>query len=136
MSPRTKQNLLNAMKCEAFESATYSRFAAHARMESDWDLAKAFQDDADGNRTRHFAKEAALEGLVAQTPENLRNAIDAETDECKTYTQFALEAKQDGDLTVANEFEEICRDKTNRCARLEGLLADMGVHSHIRTIEA
>ena len=136
MSPRTKQNLLNAMKGEAFESATYSRFAAQARMDSDWDLARTFQESADGNRTRNFAREAALDGLVAQTPENLRNAIDAETDECKMYTQFALEARTDDDLSVAAAFEEICRDKADRCARLEDLLQDMGVHSNIRTVEA
>jgi rubrerythrin len=124
------------MKGEAFESATYSRFAAQARMDSDWDLAKVFQDCADGNRTGHFAREAALDGLVAQTPENLRNAIDAETDECKTYTQFALDARQDGDLSVAAAFEKICRDKAARCAKLEDLLQDMGIHSSVRTVEA
>ena len=64
MSPRTKQNLLNAMKGEAFESATYSRFAAHARMDSDWDSAKAFQDSANCDRTGHFAREAALDGRL------------------------------------------------------------------------
>ena len=136
MSPRTKQNLLNAMKGEAFESATYSRFAAHARMDSDWDSAKAFQDSANCDRTGHFAREAALDGLVAQTPENLRNAIDAETDECKRYTQFALEARQDGDLGVATAFEDICRDKEDRCTALDGRLQDMGSHSHIKTFGA
>jgi len=122
------------MKGEAFESATYSRFAAHARMDSDWDLAKALQDSADSNRTRHFAREAALDGLVAQNPDNLRNAIASETNECKMYTQFALEARQDGDLGIASAFEEICRDKANRCATLDGLLQDMGIHSQIKTV--
>jgi rubrerythrin len=134
MSPRTKQNLANAMKSAAFESATYSRFAAHARMDSDWDLARTFQDSADVIRTGDFAKEARLDDLVEQTPENLRNAIDAETDECKIYTQFALEARQDGDLLVADAFEEICRERAHRRSLLDGLLQEMGIHSHIKTV--
>jgi rubrerythrin len=122
------------MRCEAFESATYSRFAAHARMDSDWELAKTFQDSADANRTQHFVREAALDGLVDETPENLRNAIDAETHECKMYTQFALEARDDGDIGVANAFEEICRDKAVRCTAMEGLLQSMGIHSHVKAV--
>jgi rubrerythrin len=136
MSPRTKQNLENAMKCDALESATYSRFAAHARMDSEWELARVFQDSADCDRTEHFAREAALEGLVEDSPENLRNALDAETKEFGMYRQFALEAADDGDLSVAAEFDNICRQKAGRCTRLEALLADMGFHSHIRTVGA
>ena len=122
------------MKCDALESATYSRFAAHARMDSDWELARVFQESADSDRTEHFAKEAALEGLIKESPENLRNAIDRETRQSLMYKQFALEATRDSDLSVAAEFESICSEKEVRCARLEALLADMGLHSRVRTI--
>ncbi len=124
------------MKCDAFESATYSRFAAHARTDSDWELAKLFQDSADDDRTLHFAREAELDGLVTESPENLRNALDAEREEFKMYSKFALEATADGDLAAAAAFEKICHERTSRCNRLEALLADMGLHSDIRTVGA
>jgi rubrerythrin len=127
---------MSAMNTDAFESATYSRFAAHARSDSDWELAKLFQDSADVDRTDNFAREAALEGLVEDSPENLRNAIDAETEELKMYRQFAIEAKADDDHAVAAAFDKMCADKTARCAKLKAVLADMGIHSHIRIVEA
>jgi rubrerythrin len=136
MNPRTKKNLLSAMKSDAFESATYSRFAAHARADSDWDLAKVFQDSADGGGTVTFAREAALDGLVADSPENLRNALDEEMEEIKMYTQFAHEAETDGDLEAAEAFETIRREKANQYAKMQALLAEMGLHSHIKTIGA
>jgi rubrerythrin len=133
MSPRTKQNLMSAMKTEASESATFSRFAAHARMESEWDLAETFQENADRDRIGHFAREAALAGLVAGTTDNLRSAIAGAVEECRMYTQFGLEATDDGDLNVATAFQDACREKANQCARLQILLDQAGSHSQSKT---
>ena len=52
------------MQTEAFTHAEYLRFAAHARRNEYWDLAKLFQDAADTDRTEHFATEAEVAGLV------------------------------------------------------------------------
>ena len=136
MSPRSKQNLMSAMQCDAFDAAKYGRLAARARMDSDWDLAEAFQESADDDRTEHFGKEAELGGIVASSPDNLRNAIDAETRELAMFTNFASEAKEDGDLGVAAVFERICSDKVERRARFEAVLADMGLHSDPQTVTA
>ncbi len=136
MSPRTKKNLTTATECDALDAAKYGRFAARARMDDDWELAKAFQATADSDRTEHFAKEAEMEGLVVSSPENLRNAIDAETREVEMFTQFARQATEDGDLGVASVFEQISRDKAKRRARFEAVLADMGLHSNPQTVTA
>jgi rubrerythrin len=136
MSPRTKKNLLTAMECDAFDAAKYSRFAAHARMDDDWQLAKAFQDTADLDRVDHFAKEAELEGLLSSSPDNLRNAIDEETKGRNLLAQFAQEAREDGDLSIAAALEAISRDKAERCARFEAILAEMGLRSNPHTVDA
>lgn len=134
MSPRTKRNLNIALERDAVDAATYSRFAARARSEDDWNLAQAFQETADRDRVDHFAKEAELERLIASSPDNLRNAIEVERKEAKMYSEFGREAKEDGDLDVASVFENISRDKAERCARFEGILEAMGIHGGIQTI--
>ena len=136
MSPRTKQNLMAAMQCDALDAVKFARFAARARMDDDWELAKAFQETADSDRTVHFSKEAELEGLIANSPDNLRNSIDEETKEIERFTEFARQATEDGDLGVASAFEQISLDKGERCARFEALLAEMGVHSNPQTLTA
>ncbi len=103
-------------------------------MNNDWELAKEFQETADSDRTKHFVKRAELEGLVASGPDNLRNAIDAESKEVAQFAQFAREAAEDSDLALASAFEKISRHKTERCARFEAMLADMGIHSNTQTV--
>jgi rubrerythrin len=134
MSPRTKKNLDNAMQCDGVNAAKYCRFAAHARMEGESTLAVAFQEAADSDRTKHFAKEAQLEALVATSPDNLRKAIESEKKEIEMFTQFAREAAEDRDHLAAATFEGIVRDKATRCARFQAVLENMGVHSSLQTV--
>lgn len=122
------------MQCDALDAAKYYRFAARARMDDDWELAKAFQRTADTDRTEYFAKEAELEDLIAGGSDNLRNAIDAEANEVKMFAQFALEARQDGDLDIAVILEDIGRQKAERCAAFEALLAEKGWHSNVHVV--
>lgn len=136
MSPRTKQNLVAAMQCDALNAAKFGRFAARARVDDDWELAKAFQETADSERTEHFSKEADVEGLVASSADNLRNTIDAETKEIQMVTDFARQATEDGDLAIALVFDQISRDKAERRARFEAVLADMGLHGNPQTVTA
>jgi rubrerythrin len=119
-----------AMQCDAFDAAKYGRLAARARMDSDWELAEAFQETADDDRTEHFANEAELGGLVASSPENLRNAIEAEAREITMFAEFARQAKEDGDLGIASVFQRICDDKTQRRTQFQAVLADMEDHSN------
>jgi rubrerythrin len=124
------------MECGALDAAKYQRFAACARMDGDWDLAKAFQDAADSDRTQHFSREAELEGVVGHNPDNLRNAIDAEKKEVDMFVQFAQEAIEDGDSNAAALFNRVSRDKTESCRRFQGMLEKMGFHSDVRNVVA
>lgn len=134
MRLRTKQNLFAAMQCDALDAAKFARFAMRARIDDDWELAKVFQETADTERTVHFSKKAELGGLIASSPENLRNAIDDEIKEVERFAEFAREAAEDRDFGIASVFEQISRDKAERRARFEAGLADMDLHSNPQTV--
>ena len=134
MTMRTRNNLLAAMRIDALDGAKYHRFAARARMDEDWSLARAFHETAQADECNHFAKEAELEGVVADSAENLRRAIQSEQAGIKTFERFAEEARHDHDLTAAALFEEIIRDKAEHCTGFEALLSEMGVHSEPQTV--
>jgi rubrerythrin len=135
MNPRTNRNLAHAMECAAMDATEYNRFAARARMEDEWGLAKLFQDMADTDRTEYFPKEAELAGLIASSPDNLRNAMDSDRKEIKMFIRFASEAKEDGDADISSMFEKLGRDRANRYAQFEAALRTMGVHSNVWTVD-
>jgi rubrerythrin len=107
MSARTKQNLNTAMQGEAFNHAKCLRFAAHARMNENWNVAQLFQTTADTDRREHFAEEADLAGCEASDTENLRSAIEGKRADAAMYGQFAREATADGDFVAAALFEKM-----------------------------
>ncbi len=133
MSPRTKKNLLSAMECDALNSAKYSRFAARRAWTTIGVLPKAFQDAADNCRTNHFAKEARLDALINNDPDNLRNSIATEQGQIVMYRQFERDAANDGEMDVAAAFERIIRDKEQRCAEFQKILESLGIHSNFET---
>ncbi|MFL6446707.1 MAG: hypothetical protein ACJ746_03335 [Bryobacteraceae bacterium] len=134
MNPRTRQNLITAMNCDATDAAKYSRFAARARLDENWQLARAFQDTADTDRAEHFPTEAELGGIILNSPENLRAAVDTERTEAAMLSTFAEQATADGDLEAASVFRKISLDKVERLARFEAVLGEMGVHGDVRTV--
>lgn len=107
MSPRTKQNLNTAMQSEAFNNAACLRFAARARMNENWVLAKLFQTAADTDRTEHFAEEAGLAGLEASDYENLAFVIEDKRADAARYGQFAKQATADSDFAAAELFKRM-----------------------------
>lgn len=134
MNPRTRQNLITAIHCDAVDAAKYSRFAARARMDDNWGLAKLFQESADIDRAEHFTREAELEHMISSSPDNLRAAVDTERTEIEKFDDFAEQATADGDLEAASVFRKIGRDKAQRLASFETALEELGVHSDIRTL--
>lgn len=135
MSPRTKSNLLTALDCDALNAAKYARFAARARKDDDWPLAQVFQDAAESARTEHFARQACLEALICNSPENLRDSIEAERSQIRLYEQFAREAEIDGDVCAASAFEQIVSDKRERLARFQQLLGNTGLLCDFQVVE-
>lgn len=112
ISARSRTNLLEAMRGEAFAFAKYKLFAKHARDNGDNELADLFDKTADQEYMEHFTEEADLLQLVGTDEQDVTDAIAGESFEVDTlYKQFAEEAHEDGDEQVAHRFEEIRRDE-------------------------
>lgn len=112
ISARSRKNLMEAMRGEAFAFAKYKLFAKHARNNGDNELADIFDRTADQEYMEHFVEQADLLQLVGTDEQDVTNAIAGESFEVDTlYKQFAEEAREDGDEQVAHRFEEIRRDE-------------------------
>jgi rubrerythrin len=112
MKPQTKDNLLTAMRGEAFAYLKYMLFAERARKNGHRDLADLFEATANVERLEHFAEEAELAGLIGSDEANLQDAIAGESNEVNTlYGEFAQQARTAGDQAVADRFGEIRRDE-------------------------
>jgi len=136
MTQRTKQNVTTAMQSESFVQATFLRYAAHARMDADWELAQIFQRIADSDRTRHFAEEGDLLQCGTNTADNLRAAINDQVGQIAMYSHFAQQAQEDGDLRAAHLFEEVRHEKESQRAELEAGLEKLGYSSNTQTVKA
>lgn len=124
ISPRSRKNLIDAMHGEAFAYAKYKLFAQQARKNGRLELADLFDKTADQEYLEHFAEEAELAGLAGTDEQDLNHAIAGESYEVETmYKQFAEEALADGDLQVADRFNEIRHDEAvHRSAFEEALI--------------
>jgi rubrerythrin len=112
VSGRSRQNLLEAMRGEAFAFAKYNLFARQARKNGRNELADLFDRTADQEYLEHFTELAELLQLVGTDEQDVTNAIAGESFEVDTfYKRFADEAREDGDEQVAHRFEEIRRDE-------------------------
>jgi rubrerythrin len=112
VSARSRQNLLEAMRGEAFAFAKYNLFARQARKNGRNELADLFDKTADQEYLEHFTELAGLLQLVGTDEQDVTNAIAGESFEVDTfYKRFADEAREDGDEQVAHRFEEIRRDE-------------------------
>lgn len=112
LAPRSRQNLLDAMKGEAFAYAKYKLFASQARKAGNLDLAELFDNTADQEFFEHFKEEADLLGLVGNDEQDLNHAIAGESFEVNSmYKDYAQQALEDGNDAVAKRFDEIRHDE-------------------------
>jgi rubrerythrin len=113
LSPKTTENLMTAIKGEAFAHAKYLLYADQARKNGNTELADLFEKTAKVERLEHLAEEAELVGLIGDDQANLKDAIKGESYEVETmYRDFAKQAKAAGDTKAADLFEEIRKDET------------------------
>lgn len=135
ISPRSRKNLLEAMRGEAFAYAKYKFFAKEARKNGRNELADLFDKTADQEFFEHFAEEAELLGLVGSDEQDLTHAIAGESFEVDTmYKNFAEEAFADGDGAVAHRFEEIRHDEAaHQLAFEEALVRLQTRERHMRS---
>jgi rubrerythrin len=128
MNAQTRDNLLAALHGEAFAHARYRLFAETARRSGDEDLAEMFDGIAAVELQEHFAELAALAELPGADADNLKVAIQDENDEVgNTYRSFAEQAREAGELAVADRFEEIRGDERAHIDALEAALERLEV---------
>ncbi len=132
ISERSRRNLLEAMRGEAFAYAKYKLFAKEARRNGRNELADLFDKTADQEFFEHFAEEAELLGLAGSDEQDLNYAIAGESYEVDTmYKQFMEQAKADGDDAVSHRFEEIRRDEAAHQLAFEEALIKLQTRDRI-----
>ena len=108
MHKTTRDNLVTAMKSEAFTHAKYLLFAERARKTGNPELAQLLEQTAKQELSEHFAEEAALAEIVRSDFDNLEDAIASESYGIESmYRDFAEQAFSAGDKAVGDLFEEI-----------------------------
>ena len=110
---KTEQNLLEAFAGESQANRKYLAFAKKADKEGYPQVAKLFRAAAEAETVHALAHLYAL-GLVRNTAENLRQAIEVETDEFKNmYPSMIKKAKEENNkaatrsFTYANKVEQV-----------------------------
>jgi rubrerythrin len=123
MNARTRDNILTAMRGEAYAHARYRLFAKAAGQSGDRDLEETLEGIAAVELHEHFAELAALAGIAGSDADNIQCAIRDESDEVEvTYRLFAEQARKDGEDEVAERFEEMREDELSHLKVLETAL--------------
>jgi rubrerythrin len=126
VNPQTRDNLMTAMKGEAFAYAKYMAYAQHARKSGNVSIANLFEQTAKVEHLEHFQELAELAQLAGTDADNLRDAIQGESQESQTmYPHFAEQAAAAGDSVVAERFREIAQDEMKHKNMFRDALASL-----------
>jgi rubrerythrin len=124
VSNATRQDMLTAMKAEAFAYAKYKLYSEQARKNGNEALAALFERTAADEFDKHFKEQAKYIGLVKSDHMNL---VDAMSGEYVEYTQMYLDmakrAEAAGDASSARYFTEIAADESNHRDAFKAALA-------------
>ena len=123
LSNSTRQDLLAAMKSEAFAYMKYTMFAEQARKNGNETLASILEHTAADELEKHFKAHAKLYGLLKTDHENLVNAMSAEFVESnQMYLQMATRAEAAGDVVAAKHFSDLAHDEIDHRDAFKGAL--------------
>ena len=112
LSNSTRQDLLSAMKNEAFAYLKYQLFAEQAHKNGNETLAGILEHTAADEYEKHFKEHAKLYGLLKSDHENLVNAMSAEfVESTQMYQDMAKRAEAAGDAAAAKHFSDLARDE-------------------------
>ena len=112
LHPRTRENLLRAMRREAFAFARYLLYATQARQHGRPEVAELFEKVADEEYFGHFTDQALELGLIGMEAENLHLAIEEEAFEAEVmYRDFQAQAEAVGDHGAAERFQRLREDE-------------------------
>jgi rubrerythrin len=128
MDAQTYDNILAAMRREAYAHARYLVFAGAARRRGEAHLASTFEGIAAVELHEHFAELAELIAAIGTDADNLAVAIRDENFEVEwKYPQFADQARAAGEFAVAERFAEMAEDEREHERTLEDALESLGV---------
>lgn len=131
MNETTRQNLLAAMRGEAYAHARYILYGDVAKSEGHHDAAELFYAAARTELYEHFAELAGLAGAVTTTADNLRTAYGGENFEVETmYLEYARQAQAAGEVAAARRFEEIRGDESRHREAFAAALGKLAAPTH------
>ncbi|HWD44019.1 MAG TPA: ferritin family protein [Actinomycetota bacterium] len=110
--PETRENLLRAMRREAYAFAMYLLYATQARRHGRPQLARLFEQVANEEYFGHFVEQALEAGVIGMEAENLHLAIEEEAFEAEVmYRDFQAQAEAVGDDAAAERFRRLREDE-------------------------
>ncbi len=125
VSNSTRQDLLTAMKNEAFAHLKYTMFAEQARKNGNEVLAGILEHTAEDEFEKHFKAHAKFYGLMRSDYQNLINAMSAEFVEAtQMYQDMAKRAEAAGDAEAAKHFAEFARDEMDHRDIFKGAIPE------------
>ena len=114
LSNSTQQDLLAAMKNEAFSSLKYKMLSEQARKSGNLPLAGVLEHMATDEHEKLFKEHAKLYGLVKIDKESIVNAKSAEyAESIQTYEDMAKRAHAAGDANAAKHFSDSAQDEVD-----------------------
>lgn len=110
--PQTRENLLRAMRREAYAFAMYLLYATQARKHGRPQVAELFEQVAKEEYFGHFVEQALEVGVIGMEAENLHLAIEEEAFEAEVmYRDFQGQAQAVGDHAAAERFRRLREDE-------------------------
>jgi rubrerythrin len=125
LHPQTRENLLRAMRREAFAFASYLLYATQARKHGRPEIAQLFEQVATEEYFGHFVEQAFQVGVIGMEAENLHLAIEELVFEAKVmYRDFQAQAQAEavGDHAAAERFLRLREDERRNRDRFLAVL--------------
>jgi rubrerythrin len=129
LHPQTRENLLRAMRREAFAFASYLLYATQARKHGRPEIAQLFEQVATEEYFGHFVEQAFQVGVIGMEAENLHLAIEELVFEAKVmYRDFQAQAQAQaqaeavGDHAAAERFLRLREDERRNRDRFLAVL--------------
>jgi rubrerythrin len=112
LHPQTQENLLRAMRREAYAFAGYLLYATQARQHGRPEVADLFEQVAEEEYFGHFAEQALEAGVIGMEAENLHLALEELAFEADVmYRDFQAQAEAVGDHGAAERFRRLREDE-------------------------
>ena len=123
---KTEKNLLDAFAGESMARNKYTYYSSIAKKQGYVQISKIFEETANNEKEHAKMWFKLLDGISADTVENLMHAAEGENYEWnEMYPTFAKEAKEEGFDHIAFLFEEVGKIEKEHEARYKKLLENV-----------